>query len=141
MTDARTQAIQEWMQADAARKYWVEREMQLRLYIAEQGFGYKHGEQGSLQDGTHRLDLGNNYKLKLVTGTSYEVKDGPQLDAALVGIRSMPGGYVIQDLVLNRKHTLNKRGYDAAVPEVQRLLLPAIVTKNKSPTLELEGQK
>lgn len=134
MTDV-NEYIRLWVEADAARKAWQAREIELRTYLASQ-FGYNPNVQGSLPDGTHRRDIGNGYKLKLVVGTTYDVKDGEALRMALAAVRDLNDP--LPKPLVTFKPTLSKTAYDAAPVHIRAMLEPAVTMKNKAPVLELE---
>lgn len=141
MTDNNRDAVlARWQEAKINADKWAAYERQLRDYIALHAFGHNVEENKLLPDGTHRVDLGNGRSLKLVAKTNYTLDREATQHSAIV-IRQMPDGPALLNKLIRYKPELIVSEYHHAVPDVKRLLVPAITTKPAAPELKIEEPK
>lgn len=133
MSKTRDDYIREWQQAATVAKQWADYERKLRDFIVSNAFPGK-------EIGTHRVDLGGGFNLKVALGYNYTV-DHNMIDACLDMVRREPDGLIAADAIIKWNPSLVLAEYAAATPGVRNALAPAITQKPKAPVLEVEPPK
>lgn len=133
----RTRLILEWQKSKNEVEVAKEAEMKARKLLVE------FASDPSKEKGTENVDLGNDYKLKIVKKINYGfVPDRNQINAVLNGIESTGEvGKLIADRIVKWNPVLSMTEYNQLDPEFKKAMDTIIVTTEGAPTVEIVEPK
>ena len=134
LTSEQVTAVRQWLQAKDTAATWAEHERNLRNALCATLFA-------GTGDGTHRIDIDKDNKLKLVKSTTWSVQEGDALTQAVNAVRGLQGYTAIPETMFGWKPSLKVKVYNNLPQEVKLLFAPALTSKPAAPQLEVEAPK